>query len=1054
MWFRQRSGKATNRCGSKPLRTRLARRREFLAQVEALEDRRMLASSITIVPGASGTGTQDANLLADGQILFADPDVGGNTLSSGALASIAAATNITVQSTGTITFNDLGGTLTLQTGAGNTASFSTDIAGGGAITFATTNTLVTSGGNLEFSARSVFTLDASIQSSAGNITLTADDMAISATSAVNAGTGVVTLQQATTTRQIDLGLDTPDMLGLTDVELDRVTASLLRIGRTDAMGVGGQNVSLRLSGLITGSASYNNTLSLRAGSGNIRTFGGGTLTVTNLAAVANDVGLRGNVTNLVGLATSTGLGSGFFFDSNANLSVSGTPIDGVVGVTAMGNTQIFLAGSTAGTALTVSGPLTTGTGTFADVLLRFDNMTINAAISAGTSASPGQRVTLIPQTGGQAIALGGADAVGTLGLTDAELDLITTGVVDIGSFFQTLANISVAGQITAPAGYNTLSLQTGGAIVDATATEQADVTVANLALQSGNNLGGADDLDIAVTNLALLNAVAAVQITNSGPLTIGTVDGIVGSTNTGTTTTITANALVIAANVSDSADVVLTALDSAGTGDNLTVNAGVTVESGAFDVFLQAGDDLNLLAGSTVSAGGFISTFVDAGNLDAGVGGVAHINGMLDASSMFVNGAGDSDTFNITPDDDTQIFVDGNAPIPPASPGDVLNVNLAGTTGTTLTSMSTATGLDGEWSFTNRATVDFTEIETLSQTTISISADVTVAEGNSGTTNAVFSVTLGSATNTDVTVVVSTADGTATSAGAPGSLGNDYEDLLTTLTFAPGQTSKQVTVSVNGDFAFEGNENFLVNLSAAVNAVVLDAQAQATITNDDAQPTLTISSPTVLESAGHAVFNVLLQSPSTQTVTVQFATAPGSASAGSDYQSTSGTLTFMPGQTTQLVSVPIVNDTLTEPDEQFFVNLSAQLTQGSSRTVKDRASSRVTIFPLSPSAPMPAADHTCASSTAMARSSSASSPLIQTSQGACAWPWEMSTTMARPTSSRPPARGVGHTCASSTASPEINFPASSATSLLITSISAAACLWPRPILTTMALPIF
>ena len=65
-----------------------------------------------------------------------------------------------------------------------------------------------------------------------------------------------------------------------------------------------------------------------------------------------------------------------------------------------------------------------------------------------------------------------------------------------------------------------------------------------------------------------------------------------------------------------------------------------------------------------------------------------------------------------------------------------------------------------------------------------------------------------------------------------------------------------------------------------------------------------------------------LSEASVQTVTVNYATADGTATAGTDYQSSSGTLTFAPGQTTQTVRVQVNGETLNEPDETFFVNLS------------------------------------------------------------------------------------------------------------------------------------
>jgi hypothetical protein len=72
-------------------------------------------------------------------------------------------------------------------------------------------------------------------------------------------------------------------------------------------------------------------------------------------------------------------------------------------------------------------------------------------------------------------------------------------------------------------------------------------------------------------------------------------------------------------------------------------------------------------------------------------------------------------------------------------------------------------------------------------------------------------------------------------------------------------------------------------------------------------------------------FKVRLDKASTKTVTVHYATVNGTAVAGSDYNATSGTVTFAPGQTQKLVSVYFRGDTLHEADESFFVNLSSPM---------------------------------------------------------------------------------------------------------------------------------
>ena len=196
--------------------------------------------------------------------------------------------------------------------------------------------------------------------------------------------------------------------------------------------------------------------------------------------------------------------------------------------------------------------------------------------------------------------------------------------------------------------------------------------------------------------------------------------------------------------------------------------------------------------------------------------------------------------------------------------------------------------------------------------------DVTVGEGNAGTTPVTFTVTKTGSTVFAATVDYATADGTATQPG-------DYAAASGTLNFATGDTSKTVTVLVNGDSVNEADETFFVNLSAPTNATVSDGQGQGTITNDDAAPGVSVNDVTLTEgNAGttNAVFSVSLSAASEQTVTVDYATADGTATAGSDYVATSGTVTFNPGQTVRTFNVAVNGDTTDEADENFFVNLS------------------------------------------------------------------------------------------------------------------------------------
>ena len=206
------------------------------------------------------------------------------------------------------------------------------------------------------------------------------------------------------------------------------------------------------------------------------------------------------------------------------------------------------------------------------------------------------------------------------------------------------------------------------------------------------------------------------------------------------------------------------------------------------------------------------------------------------------------------------------------------------------------------------------------QPSISINS-VSANEGNSGTTPFAFTVSLSAASGQTVTVNYFTADGTA-------SAGSDYTAIPNTLlTFAPGETIKTVTVLVNGDTVVEPNETFTVNLATPTNATIATAQGTGTIVNDDVVlPTLAINDVRVTEGDSGTVtatFTVTETGSFTTPITVQYATANGTATAGSDYVSTSGTLTFNPGTTTQTISVLVNGDLLKEPNETFFVNLSS-----------------------------------------------------------------------------------------------------------------------------------
>jgi hypothetical protein len=181
-----------------------------------------------------------------------------------------------------------------------------------------------------------------------------------------------------------------------------------------------------------------------------------------------------------------------------------------------------------------------------------------------------------------------------------------------------------------------------------------------------------------------------------------------------------------------------------------------------------------------------------------------------------------------------------------------------------------------------------------------------------------------------VSVDYTLANGTATGGAACGA-GVDFVNTGGTVNFADGESSKTFIVQICDDAVFEGDETFTVTLTNPQGGAVLGSPSSATVTiveNDPMPvvPTLTINDVSIVEgNAGFstATFTVTLTNPNASATTVQYATANGTATAGTDYVATSGTLTFNPGTTTQTITVQIIGDTLKEANETFFVNLSS-----------------------------------------------------------------------------------------------------------------------------------
>src|SRR5262249_43637288 len=141
--------------------------------------------------------------------------------------------------------------------------------------------------------------------------------------------------------------------------------------------------------------------------------------------------------------------------------------------------------------------------------------------------------------------------------------------------------------------------------------------------------------------------------------------------------------------------------------------------------------------------------------------------------------------------------------------------------------------------------------------------------------------------------------------------GSDFQSTSGSVTFAPGQTSRVINVPVYGDTTYEPDETFTVKVTGVSGWATLGrTQATVTILNDDV-PTLSVFNTTVTEGntgTPQPSFSLFRSAPTTQPVTVSYSTSNGTAASGSDYAARSGTLTFAPGQTSQVISVPVYGD--------------------------------------------------------------------------------------------------------------------------------------------------
>jgi len=194
-------------------------------------------------------------------------------------------------------------------------------------------------------------------------------------------------------------------------------------------------------------------------------------------------------------------------------------------------------------------------------------------------------------------------------------------------------------------------------------------------------------------------------------------------------------------------------------------------------------------------------------------------------------------------------------------------------------------------------------------------ASYSVSEGAGSAT---VTITRTGSTSVTDSVHFATANGTATA-------GSDYTAVSQDVSFAAGMTAQTVSIPITDDAVLEGNETVSLSLSSPSAGTTLGSPSTATLTivDNDRAFAFGAAGYSVGEGAGSATITIKRSGSTAASDSVHFATANGTASAGSDYKSVSTTVSFASGESSKTVSVPITSDTVLEGTETVTLTLSS-----------------------------------------------------------------------------------------------------------------------------------
>ncbi len=473
-------------------------------------------------------------------------------------------------------------------------------------------------------------------------------------------------------------------------------------------------------------------------------------------------------------------------------------------------------------------------------------VTVQQAFGTGTIVNDDFPVATITVTPASVLEDGVANLVYTLSFDQAALSPVTVALNTTGSAASGVDYTGALASLIIPTGS-----QTGTITIDPTADAVAEANesvILTIASGSGYTMGGANATTGTITNddsagVALVQSGGTTDVAEGGAtdtytlvLTSQPTNNVSIALNPGTQVTVATSPVVFTtANWNVAQTVTVTAVDDVlvegpHTG---TISHTVTSSDATYNAFAVA----NVVA--NITDNDLPTLAINDVSISVGNACTSALNFTVTRTGTTPSAVG----FNFATGDGTATTADSDY-VAATGTGTIPSGGATGTTTVSVTINGDAIFENNDSFFinltapTNASISDNQGVATITNDdtapTLAIN-DVSIVEGNSGTQNMVFTVTRTGLTALPASFTAATANGTAT---AP----SDYLAALTgsTTIAAGGATgTTTLTATINGDLTIEPNENFTVDLSAPVNATILDGQGLGTITNDDGAPSYT-----------------------------------------------------------------------------------------------------------------------------------------------------------------------------------------------------------------------